>query len=65
MPHKDIEKRRAYMKAYSQTPKCKAYEMARRQTPERKAYMKAWRTNKASSLQFFRALAMAGKIQNM
>ena len=37
-----ILKRKAYMKAYQQTPQWKAYLKAYRQTPKWKAYQKAY-----------------------
>ena len=58
MPYKDPEKKKAYEKAYRQTPEYKAYEKARSQTPEYKAYMKALYHNHTAANNIFRIIAV-------
>ena len=56
MAYKDLEKRKAYMKAYRQTPKykdyMKTYNKTLCQTPEHKDYMKTYRQTRCQTPEY-------------
>jgi hypothetical protein len=67
-PNRKAQKK-AYLRAWRQSPEGKARQRARWQSPEGKAHMRAykraWSQNQRAALQFFRAIAMAGIVQEV